>query len=93
MSKRKHLSDIPPLEDCSYEFAWEMHPTDPMCMVIYHWSQPVMMLSVHEAIESSSRTEVIKHIIECDNTPWLTRWQAERGQTVFDALTADYANL
>lgn len=87
------LADIPPLEDHPYEWAWNLHPTDPMIIVVYHWSQPVMRLSLHEAIESSSRTEVIKHIEECDRTPWLRRWQAERSHAIMNALTQDYADL
>ena len=89
----KHLSDIPPLENYHYEFSWTMHPTDPMCIVVYHHGKPVMMLGLHEAIESSSRTAVLKHIEECDRTPWLKRWQAERTKSIMDALTRDYASI
>ena len=93
---REHLKDIPDLVDHPYEFAWNMHPTDNMSMVIYHWSKPVMRLSMHEAIESCSRSEVIKHIIECDNTPWLERWQKEKRDMeyadVVNILKKDYDN-
>lgn len=89
----KHLENIPPLENHPYEWAWNLHPNDPMCIVIYHWSQPVMMLGLHEAIESSSRTQVLKHIEECDRTPWLRRWQEERNHAIMNALTRDYADL
>lgn len=93
---KTHLSDVPELKDYPYEFAWNMHPTDPMSIVVYHWSKPVMRLSLHEALESSSRKEIIKHIIECDNTPWLTNWQKEKKDmeyaTVMNILMKDYEN-
>jgi hypothetical protein len=73
-----------------------MHPMDPMSIVIYHWSKPVMCFSLHEALESSSRRQIIKHIIECDNTPWLTKWQKEKKdmeyENVVSILKKDYEN-
>lgn len=87
----KHLQDIPPLVDHPYEWAWNLHPTDRMSIVIYHWSKPVMRFSLCEAIESSSRNEVLKHIVECDNTPWLHRWQEEKHACLINLLSADYA--
>lgn len=89
----KQLKDIPPLEDHPYEYAWNLHPDDKMCIVVYRWSQPVMMIGLHEAIESSSRTQVLKHIEECDRTPWLKSWHEERNQLIMNALTADYASV
>jgi hypothetical protein len=86
----KHLQDIPALVDHPYEWAWNLHPTNKMSIVIYHWSQPVMSFSLHEAIESSSRNEVLKHIVECDNTPWLKSWQEEKHACLINLLAADY---
>jgi hypothetical protein len=86
----KRLQDIPPLEDNPYEWAWNLHPNDKMIIVIYHWNQPVMHFSLCEAIESSSRNEVLKHIVECDNTPWLTSWQEEKHACLINLLAADY---
>lgn len=85
-----YLKDVPNLPDNhNQQFLWNMHPTDPMAIVIYHWGEPVMCISLHEAIESSSRSEVIKHIIECDNTPYLHRWQKQKK----DAEYADVVNI
>lgn len=82
-----HLKDIPNLADHhGQEFLWNMHPTKTMSVVVYHWGKPVMCFSMHEAIESCPRNEVIKHIVECDNTPWLHRWQKEKKD-------AEYANV
>jgi hypothetical protein len=93
MTKPKHLEDIPALEDNPHEWAWNIHPTNPMSIVIYHWSQPVMSLFLGEAIESSSRNAVLQHIVECDRTPWLTRWQEEKHACLINLLSADYADL
>ncbi len=86
----KYLSDIPHLKNHPCEWAWNLHSNDPMSIVIYHWSKPVMRLSLHEAIESSSRNDILKHIVECDNTPWLTRWQEEKHSCLINLLSADY---
>jgi hypothetical protein len=86
----KHLADIPPLEDHPYEWAWNLHPTNSMIIVIYHWSQPVMSIFLGEAMEHGSRNEILKHIVECDRTPWLKRWQEEKHACLINLLTADY---
>lgn len=92
MTRSKHLEDIPPLMDHPYEWAWGNHPADPMVIVIYHWSQPVMTIFLGEAIESTSRNAVLEHIVACDNTPWLTRWQEEKHACLINLLSADYAS-
>ena len=88
-----HLNDIPPLENHPYEWAWNTHPTDPMRIVIYHWSQPVMSLFLGEAMESAGYHAVMQHVEECNSTPWLRRWQKERGQAITDALTKTYESI
>jgi hypothetical protein len=50
-----------------------------------------MSLFLGEAIESSSRNAVLQHIVECDRTPWLTRWQEEKHACLINLLSADYA--
>ena len=87
------LADVPDLVDHPYEWAWNIHPTDPMSIVIYHWSRPVMSLFLGEAIESTSRNAVLQHILICDRTPWLTRWQEEKHNSLIDLLSANYAHI
>jgi len=93
MSDKEHLKDIPDLVNHPYEWAWNIHPTNKMSIVIYHWGKPVMSLFLGEAIEASSRNEILKHIVECDNTPWLTRWQEEKHACLINLLSADYASI
>ena len=45
-----------------------------------------MCFFLGEAIESSSRNEILKHIVECDSSPWLKRWQEEKHQVLIDKL-------
>lgn len=87
------LTDVPDLVDHPYEWAWNIHPTDPMSIVIYHWSRPVMSLFLGEAIERTSRNAVLQHILICDRTPWLTRWQEEKHNSLIDLLSANYAHI
>lgn len=92
MTQSKHLADIPDLVDYPHEWAWNIHPTNKMSIIVYHWSKPVLSLFLGEAIEASSRNEILKHIVECDNTPWLKSWQAEKHACLINLLSADYAS-
>jgi hypothetical protein len=65
---------------------WDIVDPDAMRVVIMRDGNPVMQISVHEIIESCSRNKVLQHVAECDRTPWLTRWQHEKQQVVFDIL-------
>lgn len=40
--------------------------------------QTVMTLAVISIVESASRNGVLQHVIECDRTEWLERWQEEK---------------
>jgi hypothetical protein len=51
--------------------------------IIYD-GETVMQFDVVQVVESANRNYVLNHIIECDNTPWLTRWQAEK-QAAYEA--------
>lgn len=88
-----NLKDVPDLVDYPYEWAWNQHPTNPMSIVVYHWGRPVMSFFLGEAMESAGYNHVMQHVEECNRTPWLVRWQQERGEHVMDALTKDYENL
>jgi hypothetical protein len=59
------------------EYSWSMNDRDKMIIDIKYLGNKLFSISLHEAIESSSRNAVLKHVRDCDNTPWLRRWQAE----------------
>ena len=88
---KNHLSDIPFLtEGAKLKYTWDLHPTKPMIMVIYNYGQPIMSIFIGEAIEAAGYKEVMKHIRECDDTPWLTKWQAARSEELVELIKKDY---
>ena len=90
-NQKNHLSDIPFLtEGAKLKYTWDLHPTKPMIMVIYNYGQPIMTIFLGEAMEAAGYKEVMKHVKECDNTPWLQRWQVERSEELVEILTKDY---
>ena len=87
---KKSIEGVPALENYPYEWAWGIHPSDPMSIVIYHWSKPVMSLFLGEAMESAGYRAVMQHVEECNRTPWLIKWQTERGEELIELLKKDY---
>jgi hypothetical protein len=71
-------------EDDTY--GWDMNPENRMQILFKHKNVVVMKISLHEAIESSSRTQVLAHVKECDRTPWLKHWHEEAMETVVEIL-------
>jgi len=70
----------------SDRLSWDINPNDKMIIDIKYDGKKVMGISLHEAIESSSRKQVLRHIKECDNTPWLKNWHEEAMDQVVDIL-------
>lgn len=73
------------------DMTWE-NDRDNMMIRIYNkvTDETLFNISVHEIIESSSRAKVVKHVKECDDSAWLSRWQAEKHGELIDALKANY---
>jgi len=65
------------------EYSWTQ---DEMTVIIKRNGQIVMSLSLYEAIESAGYKNIMKHVQECNRTPWLKRWQAERMEDVVSTL-------
>jgi hypothetical protein len=61
------------------KFGWDLSE-DRMFVKITYDNTIVMTIWIGEIIEGSNRNEMLEHIIECDNTEWLTRWQQEKNQ-------------
>lgn len=60
---------------------WDLVPKDPMSIGIWasraalkRGDKPVMTLFIGEAMENAGRRPVMKHVKECDNSPWLPNW-------------------
>lgn len=68
------------------ELSWSIDDPTDMLMVIKYQGNKVMTISMHEAIESCSRMKVLDHVRECDNTPWLSRWNNEKHTELIDIV-------
>jgi hypothetical protein len=68
------------------EYSWDIDSDDRMVIIIKHYGKQLFRISLCEAIESSSRKQVLAHIRECDKTPWLKRWQDEVMDDTVDKL-------
>lgn len=55
-------------------FNWCMDDNNEMIIVIKQDGKRVMSLSLCEAMELAGRKNVMKHVKECDSSPWLKRW-------------------
>jgi hypothetical protein len=73
------------------DISWDILDPNDMRVTIMRDGSPIMWISVAEIIESCSRNKVIQHVAECDRTPWLTRWQNEKHQSLVDVLVKEYA--
>lgn len=59
------------------KLSWGMDEKDPMKIVIMYNGVRAFSISLHEAIESAGRKNIMKHVAECDRTPWLKNWGAD----------------
>jgi hypothetical protein len=73
------------------DMTWQ-NDRDNMLIRVYNrvTGETLFNISVHEIIESSSRAKVVKHVKDCDDSAWLSRWQAEKHGELMDALKANY---
>lgn len=69
--------------------SWDMDKEDRMILVVKYNGHSVMRLSLHEAIETAGYKNVMKHVRECNNTPWLHKWQKERMDEEIAILKGD----
>lgn len=72
------------------QYCWDLDPDNPMSIEIYHRGNLVMSLFLGEAMESAGRELVMKHVIECDRSPWLRSWREARDQEMMDILSKKY---
>lgn len=77
------MNDINHLKD---NLTWNIDDPNSMQVTIKYKGEQIFHFSMYEAIESCSRKLVLKHVKECDNTPWLKRWQDEKHEEVANIL-------
>lgn len=68
------------------DLTWNIDDPDSMKVVIRYQGSAMMTISMCEAIESCSRKAVLTHVKECDNSPWLKRWNNEKHTELIDIL-------
>lgn len=74
---------------------WDIPDPNKMLIYIYRTPEdctlgrPAMTISAYDVIESLGRNKVLKHVKECDNSPWLHRWQKEKHEALIDLLKND----
>jgi hypothetical protein len=57
------------------DFSWR---TRDMFIDIYFKRYRLFSIFIGEAMEATSRALVIKHVDECDRSPWLTKWHGDK---------------
>ena len=62
----------------SNNLSWDLSETDPMIIVIKYEGKKVMSLFMGEAMESAGRKAIMKHVRECDRSPWLHKWHDDK---------------
>ena len=71
---------------------WDLMPNNRMSVGVWKTladkragREPAMRFFLGEAIENAGRKNVMKHVKECDRSPWLPNW-AEPYDATFKAL-------
>lgn len=59
------------------EYGWDLDEKDKMIIVIKKNGVRVMSLFLGEAMESAGRKNIMKHVRECDRSPWIKKWGAD----------------
>lgn len=57
--------------------SWELDEKDRMTIVIKYNGVRAFSISLYEAMESAGRKNIMKHVAECDRSPWIKSWGAD----------------
>ena len=68
------------------EYSWEVDKTDPMMINVMHRGERVLRIFIGEAMEYAGRRNVMKHVAECDRSPWITTWERGPAADTMNAL-------
>ncbi len=68
-------------------YTWAIDDDEPMIMVIKHYGATVMRIFLGEAIESMGRESVMRHVRECDRSPWLKQWRESAEKEMLEKLS------
>lgn len=69
-------------------YSWGMDENKPMTIVIKKDGRRLFSIYVGEVMESVGRKEIMKHVRECDRTPWLKKWHDDAMEEVVEILSS-----
>lgn len=58
-------------------YSWDLDPKDNMVMVVTNNGETILRIFLGEAMESAGKTAVMKHVAECNRSPWIKTWHDE----------------
>lgn len=68
------------------EYSWDLDPDDSMVIVVRHFGDPILRIFIGEAMEYAGRPNIMKHVAECNRSPWITNWENGPASDTFRAL-------
>ena len=68
------------------EYSWDVDKNDPMIITVMHRGERVLRIFIGEAMEYAGRRNVMKHVAECDRSPWITTWERGPAADTMNAL-------
>lgn len=70
-------------------YSWDMDEKEPMIIVIKKDGVRLFSIFLGEAMESAGRRAVMKHVKECDNSPWIHKWHKSAMEEVVEILKGE----
>ncbi len=70
-------------------YSWDMDDKNPMVIVIKKDGVRILSIFVGEAMESAGRRAIMKHVKECDNSPWIHSWHKSAMEEVVEILKGE----
>ena len=71
------------------DYSWDMDEKNPMIIVIKKDGVKLFSIFLGEAMESAGRRAVMKHVKECDNSPWIHKWHKSAMEEVVEILKGE----
>lgn len=70
-------------------YRWDLDPDDPMVIVIRKDDVVVMRIFLGEAMEGAGKFRVMKHVEECNRSPWIDSWHNGTKADTWQILNRD----
>lgn len=70
----------------SDNYSWDLSEKDPMIIEIRKGGVKIFSIFIGEAMESAGRRAIMKHVRECDSSPWIHKWHISAMDEVAEIL-------